>query len=335
MLVLDGEPYAAVGMEVDADTLTVVALDLAGTQLLSWRRAFVGVDSPPGRSVSAIATLASRAVNRVIAQNRQVLGLTVGVPGLVDAGGAVTFAANLGWHGVDLRAELVRALRDPGFEVSVDNDANLAALAEQRYGAYAGTANLVAIRAGVGVGAGILVDGHVLRGGRGFTGEIGHVQVDPTGPVCRCGRTGCLEAVAGVAAIVRRVLPETEADGPVVDYAPEVEEVLRRVRQADPVAIEALAAAGRHLGHGVAILANLVNPDVVVVGGTLAPLAPWLLPHAESELRARSVAPDSGGCRLVASALDGSATAIGGAARALAAVDAGHLPRMPAAVATG
>ncbi|MDQ7904604.1 ROK family transcriptional regulator [Phytohabitans sp. ZYX-F-186] len=329
MLVLDGQPYAAIGMEVAADHLTAVAVDLAGEQLLTWRRAFTGTETGAGKAVSTIAALASRAASRVSAQGRQVLGVTVGVPGLVDADGAVRLAAGLGWRDVELRADLVRALRDPKYDVAVDNDANLSALAEHRYGAYAGTANLVYLTGEIGIGAGVVVDGRLLRGGRGFSGEIGHLQLDPAGPQCPCGRTGCLEALAGVRAIIQRVLPDAEVDGPVTDFAPEIDEVVRRARRADPATLAALTAVGRHLGHGVSIVANLVNPDVVVLGGNFVPLAPWLLPAAEAELATRAVAPDAGGCRLVASALGPGAAATGGAARALAAVDAGHLPPLP------
>jgi predicted NBD/HSP70 family sugar kinase len=326
MLVLDGQPYAAIGMEVAADHLTAVAVDHAGEQLLFWRRAFTGTETPAGKSVSTIAALASRAASRVAGQGRQVLGVTVGVPGLVDADGAVRLSSGLVWHDVELRADLVRALRDPKYDVAVDNDANLSALAEHRYGAYAGTPNLVYLTGELGIGAGVVVDGRLLRGGRGFSGEIGHLQLDPGGPQCPCGRVGCLEALAGVRAIIQRILPDAEVDGPVTDFAPEIEEVLRRARRADAATLGALTAVGRHLGHGVSILANLVNPDVVVLGGNFVPLAPWLLPAAEAELAARTVAPEAGGCKLVASALGPGAAATGGAARALAAVDAGHLP---------
>ncbi|WP_329111386.1 ROK family transcriptional regulator [Micromonospora sp. NBC_01699] len=329
MLVLDGEPYAAIGIEVGADQLTVVAVDLGGTELLSWRRAFAGVGGTGARAVSSIATLAGRAINRLAGQGRRVLGLTVGVPGLIDGAGTVRIAPSLGWRDLTLGADLRRALREPSFEVVVDNDANLAALAEFRHGAYAGTANLVHLTASAGIGAGVVADGRLLRGGRGFAGEIGHLCLDPTGPACPCGRRGCLEALAGIPALIRRVLPDTALDGPVTDFAPEVERIRGRARHGDRAALDALTEAGRHLGHGVAVLGNLVNPEVVLLGGYFVSLAPWLLPAAETELAARTVAPEAGGTRLAASALGPGATAAGGAARALAMVDAGRLPTAP------
>jgi predicted NBD/HSP70 family sugar kinase len=319
---------------VNADHLTVVAVDLAGTRLLTWRRAFTGLGSSPSRAIASVAALAGRAGARAARQGREVLGLTVGVPGLVDGAGVVRFAPNLGWRDLDLRGELTRALRGPAYAVDVDNDANLAVLAEHRYGPYAGTANLVYLSGDAGIGAGMVVDGRLLRGGRGFTGELGHVQLAADGPRCACGRRGCLEALVGMASLVRAALPEEPADEPVVDFAPEVDEVVRRARAGDRTALGALAEAGRRLGHGASILANLVNPEVIVLGGYFVPLAPWLLPAAEAELAERTVAPHAGGCRLVVSTLGPAAAAVGGAARVLDDVDAGHLPSPKAAAPT-
>ncbi|MDW5323180.1 ROK family transcriptional regulator [Plantactinospora sp. KLBMP9567] len=326
MLVVDGAPYAAIGLEVSIDELTVVAVDLAGAELLSWRRAFDGSSASPGRAVSAIAALAGRAVNRVGNHGREVLGLTVAVPGLVDPSGTVRLATTLGWRDLPLGADLRRALRDPGYEVVVDNDANLAALAEYRHGPYAGTANLVHLTGGAGLGAGVVADGRLLRGGRGFAGELGHVPVVADGPLCPCGRRGCLEVVAGIPALIRRALPDAAEDGPVTDFAPEVDRIRTKARRGDRATLDALAETGRHLGRAVALLANLVNPEVVLLGGYFATLAPWLLPAAEAELHAHTLAAEAGGARLLASALGTGAAAAGGAARTLETVDAGRLP---------
>jgi predicted NBD/HSP70 family sugar kinase len=322
MIVLDGAPYAAVGLEVNTDHLTVVAMDLAGERLLSWRRAFSGRGAVANKSLATITALARRALNRLHEEGRQVLGLTVGVAGLVDGDGVVRLAPNLGWSGVPVRETLVRALGDPAYPIVVDNDANLAVRAEHRYGPHAGTANLVYLTSEVGVGAGIVVGGEILRGGRGYAGEVGHLPVVPDGPACICGRRGCLEAVASVGALLRQV----NGGEPAVDLEPEVAELIRRAQAQEPQVTGALRTMGRHLGQGVAVLANVLNPEVVILGGYYVPLAPWILPVAQEELRAAAVAPDAGGCLLVASALGHDAAATGGAAAVLDTVDAGHLP---------
>lgn len=324
MLVLDGSPYAAIGLEVNAGHLTAVAIDLAGTQVLSWRRSFNGLDSNPGQAAAVIAALGKRAVNRLAKDGRKVLGLTVGVPGLVDAKGSVRLAPNLGWRDVDLREKVIRALGDPDYPVNVDNDANLAVMAEARYGSVAGTRNLVYLTGEVGVGAGIISDGRLVRGARGFPGEIGHLTVDTTGRPCGCGRRGCLEAVAGIGALVAAAAPDL---GEVSVLELEVTEVARRAQAGDAIALAALEEAGRALGHGVSILANLVDPEVVLLGGHFVPLAQWLLPAAEAEAKARSIDPDQA-IRIVPSVLGLGAAATGGAAVVLTEVDAGNLPEL-------
>ena len=323
MLVLDGSPYAAIGLEVNADYLTAVALDLAGERLLSWRRSFTGTSSSPGQAIASLSALAKRAVGKMVREERRVLGLTVGVPGLVDPDGVVELAPNIGWHQVDLRKSLLSALNEPAYPLLVENDANLAVLAEQRFGGH-GSANLVALTGGAGIGAGIVMDGRLLRGGRGFAGEFGHLPLQADGPPCACGRSGCLESLAGLHAVIRRALPDA-ADSP-TEFGPHVDEIHRLAKASDPRVLAALAVTGRHLGHGISMLANLINPEFVTLGGYFTVLAPWLIPDATRELATRSIAADAGGTRIVASALDVSAAAAGGAARVLDAIDEGVLP---------
>ncbi|MEU8200335.1 ROK family transcriptional regulator [Streptosporangium sp. NPDC049046] len=322
MLVLDGSPYAAIGIEVNVDYVTAVAVDLSGEKLLSWRRSFPGAAGTAGQAMATVAGIVRRVVSRMAKEERQVLGLTVGVPGLIGTDGAVRVAPNLGWRDADLCGDLTKALRDPGFPVQVDNDANLAALAEHRFGPHAGTANLIYLTGEIGVGAGIILDGRLRRGGQGYGGEIGHIQIDPLGAECRCGRLGCLEAVAGIGAVL-----EHAAISP-AEVETELEEVARLARVGDERTLAVLSTVGHNLGKGVALLANLLNPEVVILGGYYVPLAPWLLPAVEAEIAGRTIAPDAGGCRVVASTLGYGAAALGGAARVLDSVDAGHLPRV-------
>ena len=201
--------HAAVGLGVNADHLSVEAVDLAGERVLSWRRAFPGLGVTPSRAVASILSLARTAVARVQADGRQVAGLAVGVPGLVDPAGVVTAAPILGWRDVDLRTALVHGLGiDTAIPLLIDDGATLGALAEYRLGSHAGTANLVALSGEVGVGAGIISDGRPVRVAAGYAGQIGHLSIDPGGPECPCGRRGCLEAMAGIPALIQRLDPQ-------------------------------------------------------------------------------------------------------------------------------
>ncbi|NJP23639.1 ROK family transcriptional regulator [Microbispora hainanensis] len=322
MLVLDGSPYAAIGIEVNVDYISAVAVDLKGEELLNWRRSFPGGTSSAGQAVVAMAALARRVVSRMTKEARQVLGLTVAVPGLVDVNGNVRVAPNLGWRDADLAGDLTKALRDPGFPVLVDNDANLAALAEHRFGPHRNAANLVYVTGEVGVGAGIIMDGRLRRGGQGYSGEIGHIELDPAGPTCRCGRRGCLEAVAGIGAILAHTAPDASPS----ELELEIDEVVRRARNGEQDILALLENVGRHLGRGMAAVANMLNPEVVILGGYYVPLAPWLVACAEEEMYGRVLAPGGGGCRLEVSTLGYGAAALGAAARVLDSVDSGRLP---------
>lgn len=319
MLVLDGSPYAAVGIEVNVDYLTAVAVDLKGEELLSWRRAFPGGSTSAGQAVAGIAGVARRVVNRMTKEARQVLGLTVAVPGLVDLNGSVRLAPNMGWRDVDLAGDLAKALRDPGFPVSADNDANLGALAELRFGSHGGAQNLVYLTGEIGVGAGIVLDGRLRRGGAGFGGEIGHIEIVPGGPPCHCGRHGCLEVVAGLGVLLGHSVSPAEVES-------EIDEVVQRAEAGEEAVLAQLDTLAGNLGRGLGIVANLLNPEVVVLGGYYVKLAPWIVARAEQEMLSRSIAPGGGGCRLVVSALGYGAAALGAAARVLDSVDSGRLP---------
>jgi predicted NBD/HSP70 family sugar kinase len=324
MLTLESRPYAAIGLEVGADHLVAIAVDLTGERLLSWRRAFPGLGGTAGRAEAAVAALAGRVVAKLTAQGRQILGLTVAVPGLVTAAGGVRFAPYLGWSDLDLKPALTKALRRPEYDIVVDNDANLAALAEHRSGAYAGTPDLIALIGGVCIGAGLIADGRLVRGGQGFAGQVGHLQLDPAGPLCRCGRRGCLEAFAGLPALVRNALPDTVADGPVTDFAPELERITALAAAGDEVATRALSEGGSRIGQAVSVLADVLDPHVVVLGGAFATLSPWLLPAVEAEVKARAVPGEAG--HVVVSTLDPGSAAAGGAALALDRLESGRLP---------
>ncbi|WP_433493180.1 ROK family transcriptional regulator [Micromonospora sp. CA-248089] len=320
MLVLDGSRYVGLGLRVGADEMVAVAAGLGGDPVLTWRRAFPAATAGPEETVKALVALVRRAVTRIGA-DRTVLGLTVAVPGLVNPDGDVPVAPALGWHGVPLAASVRRALRDPGFPVAVDTEANLAVLAERRHGPYAATADLIHLTGGPSIGAGLISGGRLLRGGRGFAGEIGHLPLAADGPPCDCGRRGCLTALLGVDAVIGRLLP---GDGPVTDHLPEIERIQALARAGEEPVRTGLTEIGRLLGQAVSVLSGLLDPEVVVVGGHLAALAPWLLPAAHAELAARTPVPP--GVRLEASTLGSAAGALGGATAALATVEAGRLP---------
>ncbi|MGW4467283.1 ROK family protein [Micromonospora sp. NPDC004704] len=313
---LDGAGVGALGVAINVDYLGVHGTDLAGRPLVERRIPFDATRGGPDRCVAALTEVTRDALRDLEHLGATPVGVTVAVPGLVDVGrGTVVLAPNLDWHDLPLAARLTAAL-PTGLRVVVDNDANLAALAEHTYGVAAGSRDLVYLTGEVGVGGGVISDGRLLRGNDGFSGEVGHLPVDPGGRRCGCGRTGCWETKVGLAELVRAITPDRAYGldpGPLRVPEERVAELHRRLVADDPVALSAVAEVGRWLGLGGAILVNLVNPRVLVLGGYFATLADWLIPAARAELDRLAVAGPAAHCRFVASDLGFTAAARGAA----------------------
>jgi predicted NBD/HSP70 family sugar kinase len=221
-----------------------------------------------------------------------------------------------------LRAELAAALGQPDIPVTVENDASLGVLAEHLYGPLAGAKNLIQLTGDTGVGAGIIVDGRPLEGHLGYVGEIGHLRLVPDGPLCGCGRRGCLEALASLPAILARIDGLAEGDPQL-----QLERLIRRADDQDAAVTTVLTEAGTHLGHGIAALVNILNPEVVLLGGAYSLLAEHLTPAIDKALRDATIAPDAGGCTIAASTFPHTATPLGATAQALTPLTRGQLPR--------
>jgi predicted NBD/HSP70 family sugar kinase len=313
-----GDGVVAIGTEVNVDYLSVLVIDLAGREVLRERRAFDASVGPDG-CIKALVDLC-RWTRRRLASPRGrptpvLAGITVAVPGLVDvAAGVVAEAPNLHWRDVAVAEPLRRALRLGATPIHVGNDANLAAIAEYRSGARAGTPNLVYITGEVGIGGGIIVGGQPLLGTRGYGGEVGHMNVMPDGPLCGCGRRGCWEACIGLNALLQSARQRPRGDAP-----PEhkIEPLIKRARAGDARTLDVLAELGRWIGLGAANLANLFDPQVIILGGYFAHLGDWILPAALRALEAGTLAGAGETPQLATSTLGFTAAAQGGAIHAI------------------
>ncbi len=249
-----------------------------------------------------------------------VLGLGLGVPGLVDvATGTVLFAPNLGWTDVPLRQALESRF---DFPIYVDNEANLAALGEVYFGAAEDARYVLYIHSSVGLGAGVVIDRRILAGVAGLAGEVGHMTLEPDGPLCTCGNYGCWETFASQRALFRRIRDAvaagretwlTEATEGRLDPLT-IQLVIAAAKRGDAVTLEALAETGRYLGIGLAALINLLNPERVVFGGMLSLAHEYLLPPMRAEIERRALRWSREGADIVIAAYGPDACAIGGVA---------------------
>ncbi|MEU6773619.1 ROK family protein [Streptomyces sp. NPDC046759] len=254
---VNGERALFLGVKVTGDELIAVLTDLCCRIRLA-RRAPLP-DRAAGPVLAAIAGLVHELLAHAAESDGPVAGLGIAVSGDVDrAEGVVRYSPFLDWRDVPL-AEL--AAQAAGLPVTVDNDVRALTVAEQWFGAGAGLAGFAVVTVGAGIGCGLVVHGHVVAGAHGVAGEIGHIVVDPAGPECRCGNRGCVEAIAGEAAVVARVREVTGRQ--VVDGA----EAVALARDGVPGAREVYARAGEAIGRGIATVANLLGPERVIISG--------------------------------------------------------------------
>ncbi|MET7303571.1 ROK family transcriptional regulator [Embleya sp. NPDC005575] len=271
-------PVAGLGLEVNGHYLAACVLDLTHAVRLRESVACDNGGREPHETVAALAALARRITDRAGDAGITLVGTAVALPG-VTVEDHVN-APNLGWEAVPASALLADALPAQALGIEVDNEANLGALGELWYGAGRGAGSYLYLSGEIGIGAGIVFDGELFRGGHGAAGELGHVVVDPDGPACRCGGTGCLEQVAGLDAVLRAAgVPDGTGR-----CEPRLTELLRRLDDRDHHALEAVDAAGRGLAVALVGAVNLLDPDTVVLGGSHARLAPWLIPPIEKAI---------------------------------------------------
>jgi len=265
--------------------------------------------SASGPVLDRVARMAHEAIADVERDGLRVAGVAVAVPGLVElASGTLLRAPNLGWSRLPIVAELRGRL--PDLPIRVENEANVAALAEHWQGAARDVRNFICVFGEVGVGAGIVVDGELFRGAHGFGGEFGHVTVDPIGVQCACGSRGCLETLVGQEAIARQSGVRIESGERMRSITAEL---VRRADARDDAVLTALHGAGTSLGLALASAVNLFDLDVVVLGGCFGPLAPWLTEEIEAALRLRVLSAEWSSCEVRPSSI-GELAAVRGAA---------------------
>ncbi len=305
-----------------------IGIDVGGTKIAGFRVARDGTvldrATAPTPADDPEATLASMVGVAGAIRTPEVLALGVGAAGMISTQtGVLRFAPNLAWRELPIAERMAEAL---GIPCQVDNDANVAAWGEFRFGAGRGYRHMLLVTVGTGIGGGIVADGRLFRGAHGFAAEIGHIIVEPDGPLCGCGNHGCLEQVASGHAIGRlgreaaaerpRSMIATLANGDPEAVTGSV--VTEAARRGDGTARGVLAVVGRRLGEGIAGLVNVLDPQVVVVGGGAIEAGDLLLAPARSAfgeaVEGREHRPE---VPLLAAQLGNDAGAIGAAVLAL------------------
>ncbi len=324
------------GVEPSSEPGGAIGVDLGGTKML------VGVvEAGPTvhhRSEAPSTGLtADELLDTLEAELRKALGvypgalsIGLGIPCTIDRERGVAISAvNLPIVNMPIRDLMTERM---GLPVEIDNDGNCAALAEHRWGAARGATNAVLLTIGTGIGGGLILNGEVYRGTTGAGAELGHLVIDADGPPCQgnCPNHGCVEAVASGTALGReaRAVAQREPDSALGKLLAAGEPVDGRAATdaaiaGDPVAREVVALIGTRIGVALSGIANVFEPDVIVVGGGVMAAGDLLLEPAREELRARAL-PPMNQTRVVAAELGAEAGMIGAATMALEMLQGTH-----------
>jgi predicted NBD/HSP70 family sugar kinase/biotin operon repressor len=299
----------AVGIDFGKRHLRVAASDLSHAILAEAERP-ARAEEPAEVGLDAAVALVEEVIAGAGVGPADVVGVGMGLPGPIDRrSGRVGSSSILpGWIGVRAAEELGSRL---GLPVTVDNDANLGALAELHWGAAAGRLNVAYLKVSTGIGAGLIVDGRLFHGTGGMAGEIGHAIVDDQGPVCRCGKRGCLETLAGASALVELLEPRL---GRTISTA----ELLALAAAGDSGARRVIADAGMHIGGALATLCDLFNPELIVVGGELSAAGDVLLDPMRERVHRNAIPATARDVEIVAGVLGARAELLGALALVLA-----------------
>lgn len=294
LLELNPQGGAMIGVEIGVDFVSILLTNFSADTL--WRHQEQTVPgSPQTKVLDCVSANLQTAVKIAKKQKLEIFGCTIGLPGLVDVeAGTLLYAPNLKWSNVPVRDLLQDRFI---FPIYVDNEASIGAFGEKFFGVARGKLNMVYVYAAVGIGGGLVTNGQIVPGATGFAGEIGHVTIEPNGPLCNCGNRGCWETLASQAAVVRRV-EQAIAGGQsssLTRYFGKNSEpltvpaIVQAADQGDDVARQALTETGVYFGIGIANLINTLNPEIVVVGGILSLAKDYLLPVIEQTIAQRAL----------------------------------------------
>ena len=306
-LAIDPHAGVLIGARLEPGVVRMLAATLDGAPLANWQG---GAGEDPGAVVADMNSGMEALMAELGVGWDAVKAIGVGIPALIARGGRLVFGPNLGWRDVPIRKQLAELWPVP---VAVDNDTKAAALAEKLFGSAKHASDFVVIAGHSGIGGALYLGERLMRGAGGFAGEIGHMTVVPAGRPCACGDNGCLEAYLAERAVVeqlgQRSVTVTSYRGAAAACA-----------AGNAAALALLDELGDVLGGVLADLVDLLDPELIVLGGSMTHIVPYLLPAVERRLALPALAGVRSPCRVTASSLGPEAVTMGGVALALETV---------------
>jgi len=292
---LNGNLGLVAGVDIGATSVDLGIADFSGKLLVRYAEA-LSVREGPIKVLGQACSLLEKMLKENNLNPEKLYGIGIGVPGPVDfsAGTLVSPPIMPGWD----RYPIIQTVQQwfPSANVVVDNDVNVMALGEIYQGVGKGVDNLIFVKIGTGIGSGIICEGRIYRGSSGCAGDIGHIGVDKSGPLCHCGNIGCLEAVTAGPAIAERALLAAQAgkSSILLSYYERNGNILRAedvgnaAKEGDALATEIIRESGQFIGNVLAGLVNFYNPRVIVIGGGVSNLGNLLLSSIRQTVLNRS-----------------------------------------------
>jgi predicted NBD/HSP70 family sugar kinase len=318
LLALNPELGAFGGVDFGHSSVRVAIADVGG-KLIAEDRQDLDVDNEAERAIAVAVDGLLGLVRAARLPRERLLGVGAAISAPVRRDGASVAAAGIlpGWSAVSPQRELARRL---GVPVHVGNDANLGALAEVRTGAARGASDVVYLMLSSGVGGGLVLDGSLFTGHSGMTGELGHIPVDPDGAVCRCGNRGCLETMAGAEGLLARLRAA-------LGRAVTLDEVVARAQAGDEPCRRVFREAGVAAGRVAGGICNVVNPELVIVGGDLSVAGDLLVDAVREGLEQTSIPAVRADVAVVAATLGDRAELLGAIGLAIEQADIAEVAR--------
>jgi glucokinase-like ROK family protein len=310
---------AVIGVEIGVDFISVLLTNFVAETL--WE---IRAQTTSSQSQTEIINQAEKYIDRALSiakdHGLRPLGIGVGLPGLVNVRqGNLIVAPNLHWKNVPLRLIWNQRFHLP---VYIDNEANLSALGEYYFGIARNVDNFIFLTSDIGLGGGIMIDGRLFRGAHGYGGEIGHIQRNPQGELCACGRTGCWETQVGPRAVLSRVKKEfeTHQDQSLLEACSgnldnlTFDLVVKFSLSGDSICRQAIEEVAVNLGVGIADLVNIFNPDLIVIGGAFIQGKEILHSIIEKTILSNALQPSTENLRIEFSERSSEACALGAVA---------------------
>jgi len=309
------------GIDLGGSNISAAILTGQG-RILHLEKVKTLAEEGPQAVIRRIIDLSKSAQKAAGVSPSSVMGVGLGAPGIIRSeDGMVLYSPNLpGWNNIPLRRKLQSALKKP---ILVDNDANVAAYGEKWMGAGANYDNLVVYTLGTGVGGGIILGGEIYHGACSAAGEVGHTTILPDGPICGCGNRGCLEALASGTAIARAACMAVELEKRkqstlykmcLGDPAKvNAKMVFQAAAKGDDIAKKVVEESAMYLGIGIANIVNLLNPELIILGGGVSMAGEALLSPVRAEVKRRALKDTFACVKIVLAKLADKAGVIGAA----------------------